>query len=412
MRIGILVGTKGRGSNMAAIIRACQSGAIPDSSVQIVVAPSESAPALEVARSLSTPVSVAAFDDSFGSNLLAALAGCDVVCLAGFMRLVPPEVLAAFPNRILNIHPALLPKYGGKGMYGHHVHEAVIAAGEKESGCTVHLVTEKYDEGPIVLQLRCPVEPSDTPETLAARVLELEHQAFAQALSQIAAQSKPTPVEPAKPAKATKDVDLQHPFFTAVVLPLAIGFCWILFTLLGPFRVRHRNKIPREGGLVILANHLADVDPIAVQISCPRPIYFMAKSELFNMPILGWIIKMFRAFPVKRGEPDRSALRMAAETAKLGHAVCVFPEGQLSEDGKLQELKAGSALVVKLAGTPVICCGLKRTNAIMPYGKILPRPAFGWVTASWGQVRTFDRKDSVEDIIAWAEGEIRRLIGE
>jgi len=121
---------------------------------------------------------------------------------------------------------------------------------------------------------------------------------------------------------------------------------------------------------------------------------------------------MFRAFPVKRGEPDRSALRQAAETAKAGQVVCVFPEGQLSENGQLQELKAGSALVVKLAGVPVICCGLKRTNAIMPYGKILPRPAFGWVSARWGDVRTFERGESVEDIVAWAEQELRRLIGE
>jgi len=207
-------------------------------------------------------------------------------------------------------------------------------------------------------------------------------------------------------------VELQHPFFRWVGLPISIGLAWVLMTVLGPFRVRERARVPRSGGLIILANHLADVDPIAVQISCPRPVYFMAKSELFKMPILGWVLRMFRAFPVKRGEPDRSALRQAAETAKAGQVVCVFPEGQLSENGQLQELKAGSALVVKLAGVPVICCGLKRTNAIMPYGKILPRPAFGWVSARWGDVRTFERGESVEDIVAWAEQELRRLIGE
>lgn len=213
------------------------------------------------------------------------------------------------------------------------------------------------------------------------------------------------------PEKKEADVDLQHPFFTAVMLPLAIGISWILFTLLGPFRVFNRNKVPRKGGLIILSNHLADVDPIAVQISCPRPIYFMAKSELFDMPILGRAIKMFRGFPVKRGAPDRAALRRAAATAKAGQAVCVFPEGQLSQDGYLQELRPGPALVVKLAGTPVICCGLKRTNRIMPYGKLIPRPAFGWVSASWGDVRTFEN-ESAEEIIAWAESEIRRLIDE
>jgi phosphoribosylglycinamide formyltransferase-1 len=98
------------------------------------------------------------------------------------MSMVPAPVLAAFPDRIFNVHPALLPKFGGKGMYGMHVHEAVVAAGETESGCTVHLVNEHYDEGRILLQLRCPALPDDTPETLAARVLTLEHQAYVQAL--------------------------------------------------------------------------------------------------------------------------------------------------------------------------------------------------------------------------------------
>lgn len=408
LNIGILVGTKGRGSNMAAIIRACQSGEVPGT-VIVVVAPSEASPALEVAREMGVPTKVVPFDENFGANLLASLEGCNVVCLAGFMRLVPTSVLEAFPDRVLNIHPALLPKFGGKGMYGHHVHEAVIAAGETESGCTVHAVNERYDEGPIILQLKCPVQPDDTPETLAARVLELEHKAFAQALASLgpkpsAPREKPEP----KPAK----VELQHPFFRHVGLRIGIGICWIFMTLFGPLRVRNRRMVPRTGGLVILSNHLADVDPIAVQLACPRPIYFMAKSELFSMPILGWILRLMRSFPVKRGAPDRSALRQAAETAKVGQAICIFPEGQLSENGKLQELKAGSALVVKLAGTPVICCGLRRTNAIMPYGKFIPRPALGWVTASWGQVRTFERGDSVEDIIEWAEAEIRRLIDE
>lgn len=188
MRIGILVGTKGRGSNMAAIIEACLDGRIPNSSVSIVIAPSETAPALERAKGLGIPTLAIPYDDSFAPRLLSALDGCDVVCLAGFMRLLPPEILAAFPNRVLNIHPALLPKFGGKGMYGHHVHEAVIAAGEKESGCTVHAVNEVYDEGPAILQLRCLVDPDDTAETLAAKVLKLEHQAFAQALAELATQ--------------------------------------------------------------------------------------------------------------------------------------------------------------------------------------------------------------------------------
>ncbi len=102
----------------------------------------------------------------------------DLVVLAGFLRLIPAELVAAFPRRIVNIHPALLPKYGGKGMYGHHVHEAVIAAGEVESGITIHLVNERYDEGEHLFQARCPVTPTDTPATLAAKVHALEHAHF------------------------------------------------------------------------------------------------------------------------------------------------------------------------------------------------------------------------------------------
>ncbi len=104
--------------------------------------------------------------------------GIDLVVLAGFMRLIPEEMVRAFPQRIINIHQALLPKYGGKGMYGHHVHEAVIAAKEKESGITIHYVNERYDEGEHIAQFRCPVLPDDTPDSLAERIHRLEHAHF------------------------------------------------------------------------------------------------------------------------------------------------------------------------------------------------------------------------------------------
>lgn len=102
----------------------------------------------------------------------------DFIVLAGFLWLMPDCIVAAFPNRIVNIHPALLPAYGGKGMYGHHVHEAVIAAGEKESGITIHYVNNHYDEGSPIFQAKCPVLPDDTPDDLAARVHELEYAHF------------------------------------------------------------------------------------------------------------------------------------------------------------------------------------------------------------------------------------------
>lgn len=101
-----------------------------------------------------------------------------LVVLAGFMRLIPADMVRAYPQRILNIHPALLPKYGGKGMYGMHVHRAVVEAGERESGITIHYVNERYDEGEHLLQVRCPVLSEDTPESLAERIHALEHEHY------------------------------------------------------------------------------------------------------------------------------------------------------------------------------------------------------------------------------------------
>jgi phosphoribosylglycinamide formyltransferase-1 len=104
--------------------------------------------------------------------------GADLVLLAGYMKKVGPRLLKAYPNRVLNIHPALLPSFGGEGMYGLRVHKAVLDSGAKVSGVTVHVVDEVYDHGPIVAQETVPVEQDDTPETLAARVLKVEHHIY------------------------------------------------------------------------------------------------------------------------------------------------------------------------------------------------------------------------------------------
>jgi len=106
---------------------------------------------------------------------ILSVQGIDWIILAGFLWLIPDHILSAYPNRIINIHPALLPKYGGKGMYGVKVHETVIQNGEKESGITIHYVNKHYDEGPVIFQEKCQVLTDDTPETLAARVHELEY---------------------------------------------------------------------------------------------------------------------------------------------------------------------------------------------------------------------------------------------
>jgi phosphoribosylglycinamide formyltransferase-1 len=133
--------------------------------------------------------------DSF-NEFAEAMVGClkeqqiEIIVLAGYMRKVPDAVVEAFQNRIINIHPALLPKFGGEGMYGIHVHTAVLEAGETESGATVHLVNEEYDKGQILMQRKVPVLPDDTPERLAARVLACEHTLYPDALEKLLAEQQ------------------------------------------------------------------------------------------------------------------------------------------------------------------------------------------------------------------------------
>lgn len=110
----------------------------------------------------------------------------NLIALAGYMKMMSVEIIRKYKNHILNIHPALLPKYGGKGMYGINVHKAVIEAGERISGATVHLVTEEYDKGKILNQVQVEVLPNDTPETLAARILPFEHKLYVETINKIA----------------------------------------------------------------------------------------------------------------------------------------------------------------------------------------------------------------------------------
>lgn len=174
---------------MEAIIRACQSGVIPQSEVVLVVGTRPDAPALARAEALGVPTMIVNprdFPDNsaYGDTLLWVLERIqpDLICLAGYMRLLPECVVKAYPNRIMNIHPALLPQFGGKGMYGLRVHEAVLQSGAKETGCTVHFVDEHYDTGPIILQRAIPVLEGDTPETLAERLLPVEHATYVEAI--------------------------------------------------------------------------------------------------------------------------------------------------------------------------------------------------------------------------------------
>ncbi len=194
-----------------------------------------------------------------------------------------------------------------------------------------------------------------------------------------------------------------------LVYPVGRLIVWCLFGLLGPVKVRGRYRVPAEGGVLILSNHRSDVDPPVVQLGCKRMVQFMAKSELFEMPVIGRLLWWFRAFPVKRGEPDRGSMRHAIATLRLGEAVCVFPEGQLTETGELQELKPGIALIVRQAGVPVICCGLMNTDKVMPYGRLKPRFSWSRVYVNWGEVHEFGKEATTEEILEWATWQLREL---
>jgi phosphoribosylglycinamide formyltransferase-1 len=171
---------------MVALVDAVQSGEIPASEVAVVI--SDKADAAGLAKAAKRGVETLVIErngrkrEGHDAEIVAELQkrGVELVCLAGYMRLLSPGFVQAFPDRIVNIHPSLLPAYPGL-----HVHERVLAAGETRSGCTVHFVNEDLDAGPIILQREVPVLDGDTPETLAARILEQEHGAYVAAIKRI-----------------------------------------------------------------------------------------------------------------------------------------------------------------------------------------------------------------------------------
>ncbi len=196
-----------------------------------------------------------------------------------------------------------------------------------------------------------------------------------------------------------------------VILPLMRVFFTVLFWILGPVAVRGKYRVPKKGGVLILSNHLADIDPIVTQLACPRAVHFMSKSELFT-GFLGKVLRFYSAFPVRRGEPDRGAMKVAAALLQAGEAVLVFPEGELSQKGELLPLKAGVALIVRMADVPVICLGVRGSNKVMPYGSMIARPSFRQIQCEWGEPHSFNKDSSAEEIMGWAEGQLRELTGQ
>lgn len=191
-KIKIAVFVSGSGTNLQSIIDRCADGTIP-AKVELVI--SSRAEAYGLVRAEKAGIERVVYrrkdfpdDNAADIFLLNALEKhqIDLIALAGYLKMVSPSVIKKYRHRIVNIHPGLLPKYGGQGMYGEHVHEAVIASGDKESGVTIHFVDEIYDHGLILAQEKVPVMIGDTPETLAERVLRVEHALYPKVLRGIA----------------------------------------------------------------------------------------------------------------------------------------------------------------------------------------------------------------------------------
>lgn len=190
LRLGILA--SGRGSNFQAILDACKQGTL-DADVRVVISNNPEAGAVDRAKRERIPAHILSSQTHPEAHALDRAIcrtlkdhGVDWVVLAGYLKKVGPVTLEAFEGRILNIHPALLPKFGGPGMYGLRVHEAVLRAGDKTTGVSIHLVDEEYDRGEVVARAEVPVLPGDSPDVLAARVLKQEHALLVSTLRRIA----------------------------------------------------------------------------------------------------------------------------------------------------------------------------------------------------------------------------------
>lgn len=192
-KLKIAVLASGRGSNFQALLESIETGLITNAEIVCVISNNSDAGVLTIARSRNIPTyhisrKQYSSDAEFNNTILNVLSMLDVnfIVLSGYMKLLDSSIIKKYQNRIINIHPALLPQFGGKGMYGKFVHEAVIASGAKFSGATVHIVDEIYDHGSIILQERIALAKNETSETLAAKVLEIEHRILPKAVKMFA----------------------------------------------------------------------------------------------------------------------------------------------------------------------------------------------------------------------------------
>ena len=161
--------------------------------------------------------------------------------------------------------------------------------------------------------------------------------------------------------------------FYFLAYPLVFAVLRLLLRVLGRLQSSGEANVPARGGVLYCPNHISDADPTAIFVTVPRRPWFVGKSELFEIPVLGWFFAHFQGFPIKRDSADRAALRRIEALLKAGQPVALFPEGRLSETGRLGRIQPGAALLALRAGVPIVPVGLQHTDGIVPYGKLTPR---------------------------------------
>lgn len=200
--------------------------------------------------------------------------------------------------------------------------------------------------------------------------------------------------------------------------PALIVAMRLLLRVLGRICSAGQQNVPRQGGMIYCSNHLSDCDPVAIVVTAPRRCWIIGKSELFQIPILGWWFARLHAFPIQRDSADRAALRRAEALLKSGEALLLFPEGRLSENGLLQQLQPGAALLSLRTGAPIVPIGLRNTDKIIPYGSLYPRYSHTPVHVIYGKpiapesFASLPRRQAIEAMTDQLAAELLQLAGQ
>ncbi|MFN4032606.1 MAG: lysophospholipid acyltransferase family protein [Fimbriimonadales bacterium] len=204
-------------------------------------------------------------------------------------------------------------------------------------------------------------------------------------------------------------------FYSAYAFFKALFAITFRFPLLLWLRIEGRGRMPRRGGLIVVANHLSLADPPVLWYAAPRHLCFMGRADISTIPVVGAIARLAKMVPVKQRTADRNALKLAIETVQRGEALAIFPEGELSESRDLQPFLPGVLLILRQTRAPVLPVGLAGTDRILPYGKLVPKPAFGIVRVRFGEPIPAEQilcLPTPEAQLAFLEEQVARLSGQ